>query len=69
MRLTALPHGSFLPWIEAEFDMAHKTAMRFIQVADRFGSKLDTMSTLNLTALYELDAAGSAGRGRAPRPD
>ena len=24
----ALPHGSFLPWIEAEFDMAVRTAQR-----------------------------------------
>jgi hypothetical protein len=33
----ALPHGSFLPWIEAEFEMTDRTARRFMSVAD--GSK------------------------------
>jgi hypothetical protein len=27
------PHGSFLPWIEAEFEMSQRTAYNFISVA------------------------------------
>lgn len=52
----SLPHGSFLPWIEAEFGMGHSTADRFMQVAKVYGSKLPTLGNLPLSALYELAA-------------
>jgi hypothetical protein len=35
---SALPHGSFLPWIDAEFDMAVRTAQNFMKVAEQYGS-------------------------------
>ena len=50
----ALPHGSFLPWIETEFEMTHKTATNFMNVAAKFGAKVETISSLGPTALYEL---------------
>ncbi len=54
----SLPHGQFLPWIEAEFGMGDRTARRFMDVARVFGSKMDSLSDLNVTneALYELAA-------------
>lgn len=51
-----LPHGAFLPWIEAEFGMADRTARRFMQVAEVYGGKSDIMANLPPTALYELAA-------------
>ncbi|MGC0053687.1 DUF3102 domain-containing protein [Brucella pituitosa] len=51
-----LPHGTFLPWIEAEFQMADQTARRFIHVADANSGKSNIMLNLNPTALYELAA-------------
>ncbi|KNY18261.1 hypothetical protein AKG11_03780 [Shinella sp. SUS2] len=51
-----LPHGMFLPWIEAEFEMSHKTATSLMNVADRFQGKVETVSGLTVTALYELAA-------------
>lgn len=32
-----LPHGQFLPWIAAEFEMTKDTAQNFMSVFDRFG--------------------------------
>ena len=34
-----LPHGSFLPWIEAEFGMSLRTAYRFMEVTKAYGGK------------------------------
>jgi hypothetical protein len=53
----ALPHGLFLPWIEAEFEMSQRAAYRFINVTERYGAgKLATVATLNVKAIYELAA-------------
>jgi hypothetical protein len=51
-----LGHGNFLPWIDSEFGMTDKSAERFMSVAERFGDKFDSVSTLSATALYELAA-------------
>jgi hypothetical protein len=51
-----LPHGSFLPWIEAEFGMSDMTAKRFMQVAKAYGEKPNIVFDLPPTALYELAA-------------
>lgn len=45
-----LPRGMFLPWIRSEFGMSRQTADRFMQVADRFGDKVLTVSTLSISA-------------------
>jgi hypothetical protein len=49
-------NGSFLPWIETEFEMTVKTAQRFMNVASVYGAKYDTVSDLGLRTLYELAA-------------
>lgn len=51
-----LPHGAFLPWIDAEFGMADRTARRFMQVAETYASKMDKMSDLPPSVLFELAA-------------
>lgn len=54
----ALPHGQFKVWLRAEFDWTQRTAERFMAVAQRFGSKIDTMSIMKIdpTAAYLLAA-------------
>ncbi len=49
-----LPHGSFLPWINAEFGMSDRTARNFMHVAERCGGKSETVSDLSAKALYAL---------------
>ena len=51
-----LPHGSFIPWIKAEFGMSDKTAQKMMQVARVYGGKSELSSHLDPTALYELAA-------------
>ena len=51
-----LPHGQFLPWIKAEFEMGERTAQRFMYIADRFGFKSVTMTDFKPTILYALAA-------------
>lgn len=52
-----LPHGHFLPWIAAEFEMSQQTANNFTSVYERFGNgKLPIISNLNPTILYALSA-------------
>ena len=50
-----LPHGAFLPWIDAEFGMGEQSARRFMQVGEVYG-KSNIMLDLPATALYELAA-------------
>ena len=54
----ALPHGSFGPWLRAEFGWSERTARNFMAVAERFGSKSATISDLHIepTAAYLLAA-------------
>ncbi len=52
----ALGHGSFLPWIEAEFGMSGVSSSRFMNVAEQFGSKSFIVKDLPPTALYALAA-------------
>lgn len=52
-----LPHGQFLPWIAAEFEMDQKTAFNFMSVYERFGSgKLGIIPNFKPTILYALSA-------------
>jgi len=51
-----LPHGMFLPWIDAEFGMTDRTALNFTRVADKYGTKSEIVSDLTASALYELAA-------------
>lgn len=49
-----LPHGQFLPWIEAEFGMSRWTAQHFMQVADKLEDKWGKFHHLPVSVLYEL---------------
>ncbi len=51
-----LPHGQFQDWLQAEFDWGDRTARRYMDIAERFGGKTDTVSVLNipLKVLYLL---------------
>lgn len=51
-----LPHGQFTPWLEAEFGLHERTARRMMAVAERLGHKMDTLSVLAPSILYELAA-------------
>src|SRR5215213_10060611 len=51
-----LGHGSFMPWIEAEFGWTIRTAENYMQVAERFGAKAKHVSYLPLRTLYQLAA-------------
>jgi hypothetical protein len=53
----ALPHGTFRPWIEAEFAMSEPTAQRMMSVAREYGGdKSLIVRDLGTSALYELAA-------------
>lgn len=51
-----LPHGQFLPWIAAEFEMSKETAQNFLSVYERFGGKNVIITNLKPTILYALSA-------------
>ena len=51
-----LPHGQFLPWIEAEFEMSERTAYNFMDVAGKFGDKVATVASFSSKVLYALSA-------------
>lgn len=52
----ALPHGQFIPWIEAELGYSRRTATNLMQVAAEFGdeTKWATVSHLPARVLYQL---------------
>lgn len=49
-----LPHGMFLPWLQSEFGMSHKTAHNFMSVNQRFGNKYVNFTHLSASVLYLL---------------
>lgn len=51
-----LPHGQWLDWLSAEFEMHNNTARNFISVATRFADKSTIIVNLKPTALYALAA-------------
>ena len=57
-----LPHGQFLPWLKAEFEMSEPQAVRCMQVARRFGgeTKSFTMMDFSPTILYALAAPSTS---------
>jgi hypothetical protein len=61
----ALPHGMFLPWLAAEFDMSERSALRFVQVADRYSAKSATVALLPPAALYALSEPSTPDDVRA----
>jgi hypothetical protein len=49
-----LSHGSFGPWLEAEFGLSHRSATQFMRAADRFGNRLEAVASLPSGVLLEL---------------
>lgn len=52
----SLPHGSFGPWLEAEFGWSERTAQNLIAVYAAFGDKPRIVSALPAGLLYKLAA-------------
>lgn len=50
---TRLPHGEFLPWLDAEFGWTRITAYNFMKVADTF-SNVQNLNIYQPSALYAL---------------
>lgn len=55
-----LPHGQFLPWVEAEFGMSRWTVRNFINVADKLEDKWRNFHHLPVSVLYELAAPSTS---------
>ncbi len=55
-----LPHGQFLPWLKSEFEMSENAALKFMQVAERFGSKSINFMNLSASILYALAAPSTS---------
>lgn len=51
-----LPHGQFGVWLDTEFELHPRTARRMMNVAERIGYKIDNLSGLSASVLYELAA-------------
>jgi len=51
-----LPHGQFLPWIAAEFEMSDQSARQFMWVYDRFGGENQKVFEFRPSVLYALSA-------------
>ncbi len=55
-----LRHGRFLPWLKASFAMSENAALKFMQVAERFGSKSINVMNLPASVLYALAAPSTS---------
>lgn len=51
-----LGHGNFGKWLKAEFDWSERTAQRFMQAAEAFKGKSDTVAVLPAATMYRLSA-------------
>lgn len=51
-----LPHGQFLPWIAAEFEMSDQSARQFMWVYDRFGDENQKIFEFRPSVIYALSA-------------
>jgi len=49
-------HGKYEQWLSSEFQMSLSTALKFTQVAARFGDKSVNFTDLSASVLYELAA-------------
>lgn len=55
----ALPHGHFLPWLQAEFTWSERTARNYMRIAERFKSAKFSDLNISLSALHLLCGADS----------
>jgi Protein of unknown function (DUF3102) len=59
-----LPHGQFQDWLKAEFALSDRMARRFMNVAEVYGGKTDTVSVLSGSALMLLAAPSTPRAAR-----
>lgn len=60
-----LPHGSFGPWISAEFGWSERTARNYMSAADFAVGKTETVAILPPRSLYLLSASSTPEAARA----
>jgi hypothetical protein len=62
----SLPHGQYLPWLQAEFGWTEGTAHNYVRVAKWLGAKRNLLSHLNMmpTAAYLLAAKSAPESAR-----
>ena len=61
----ALPHGQFVPWLQAEFGWAERTARNFMSVADQFGKSANFADLpIQPSAAYLLAAPSAPDEAR-----
>lgn len=60
-----LPHGDFMTWLQNEFGWSQKTANNYMNAADQFADKVQTIQKLAPTAVYALAAPSTPERTRA----
>jgi hypothetical protein len=53
---TALGHGKFGAWLDAEFGWSERTAQNYMRAAEVFGVKSETVAVLPPTVVYRLAA-------------
>lgn len=58
----SLPHGRFLPWVEAECGWTARTAQNLMSAAEAFSGKSETVSYLPQATVYALASAPEAIR-------
>ncbi|MBX9930143.1 MAG: DUF3102 domain-containing protein [Methylobacterium sp.] len=51
-----ITHGRFGAWLALEFGLSERTAQRLMNAAEAFAGKSDTVSVLEMTAVYSLSA-------------
>jgi hypothetical protein len=56
-----IPHGQWLTWLSSEFGLTARTALNYMNVAERFGDKYESLSDLRLETLYRLAAPSTPG--------
>jgi hypothetical protein len=52
-----IEHGDWMPWLAQNFDLSHRTALRYIKVEEYRRRKFDTVANLTSfspTVLYDL---------------
>jgi hypothetical protein len=53
---SALPHGKFGPWLEAEFGWSERTAQNYMLAAETYGANPQRVADVPLNVLYRLQA-------------
>ena len=47
-------HGDWQNWLEDNFNLKYRSAKNFMDIAERFGSKLQSIADLNYTQMVQM---------------